>query len=295
MRANVTQPPVEPLPFPGETGAHFGRMHYYADHGTAAEFELARTSRSAPCGRFDRTGRASDWTAAVSHELMQPVASIALSGEACLNWLRADAPVLHEVRANVDMIVREARRLAEIVRQLRSLFLDEPLQKVRVDLNGEISSALAAIEPERRHGAIRVETDLDPAGAWVEVDTVLLRQVMLNLLRNAFHAMDGTSVEREMSIMTRCRDAGALHISFADNGGGFDAADPDQLFEPFFTTKADGTGIVLSLCRRIIEMHGGSIRAVRNDEAGATFHIILPSSQAPGERRHAPSSVVDVC
>jgi signal transduction histidine kinase len=227
----------------------------------------------------ERRARANGWIVAVAHELAQPIAAMAAHGQAGQQWLdRAEVP-RDEVRANLDQIVRNALRAGEILRCVRALSGSGELELVKFDLNELIATSVAQIEPEFARNDVRLHIDLPPTAPHVLGDRVLLKQAIVNLLRNGLDAMASVQERpRELRVRARWRDVGGICVTVEDNGVGIDGEDLDRPFQSFFTTKANGMGVGLSLCRTIVESHGGSIWAARNEGPGAAFHIVLPAA-----------------
>jgi two-component system, LuxR family, sensor kinase FixL len=235
--------------------------------------ELAHISRVTMLGEL---------TASIAHEVSQPLAAVVSNGEAGLRWLDRPAPDLAEVRANIEEIVAQGRRAGDVVRRLRALSKNGASQRTRLDINEVIEEAVSLVERELREQGVSLRLDLEPNLPELSVDRIQLQQVIINLLINAMHAMATMDV-REVCVSSRLPCAGKVEISVRDCGIGFDEDAMSRLFTAFYSTKPQGMGMGLSICRSIVEAHGGRIRAEPNEGPGATFKLSLPT-----EREVAP-------
>jgi PAS domain S-box-containing protein len=234
-----------------------------------AQAELAHVSRVSTLGEL---------TASIAHEINQPLAAIVTRGETCLRWLQQPQPRIDEVNRSIERMIGDGRRASEIVKRLRALTRKDAMQTAPIAVNEMIEEAVILIPRELASHGVSLELDLAPGLPAALGDRVQLQQVIINLLMNAIQAMDGVQDRsRELVLRSRTDDSGAVVISVCDTGPGFHAEAEGRLFDAFFTTKKDGMGMGLSICRSIIEAHGGRIWASRNDGHGATFHFTLPS------------------
>jgi PAS domain S-box-containing protein len=237
-----------------------------------AKAELARLTRLSEMGGL---------TAAIAHEVNQPLCAIVANASAALRWLGSDRPDLVQVRDALTDVVCDGKRASDLIRRTRSLFERGELERRPVDVNNIVESALALTRGPLEAGGIAVRTDLDPALPLVRADPVQLQQVFCNLVINAVEAMSrgGKPVLR---VVTRHHEPGAVHARVVDAGVGFGDDDPERVFRPLVTTRPEGMGIGLSMSRVIVEMHGGRLWATPNEGAGATFHVVLPLSDQHG-------------
>jgi signal transduction histidine kinase len=218
-------------------------------------------------------------TASIAHEVKQPLAAIIMNGETCLRWLDGERPQIGKARAGVAAIIRSALRSSEIIGRLCALSAEFDIPRVALNLNDTLQGVVPLIEPELVRNKVSLRLDLASDLAPVLGDQVQLQQVIINLLLNGIQAM--TSIidrPRELLIRSLEHDDHQVAVVVQDNGTGIDPRHLDRLFNAFFTTKVGGTGVGLSICRSIIEAHGGRIWASRNDGHGATFHFVLPTS-----------------
>ncbi|QJP14791.1 HAMP domain-containing histidine kinase [Starkeya sp. ORNL1] len=223
--------------------------------------------------------RGDGWIIAFSHELAQSIAAIALHGQASKQWLDGIELAHEEARANIDEIVQNALRAGEILRRIRALSGSGELELVELDLNELMATCAATIESELIWNNVRLCVTYSQAAPRVSGDSMMLATAILNLLRNGLSAMARVD-DRALELRLRsCWDARGVRVTVTDNGVGMDGRDLDLPFRSFFTTEANGMGVGLSLCRAIVELHGGSIWAENNDGHGAAFHIVLPRLQ----------------
>ena len=229
------------------------------------ERELARINRVSIMGEL---------AASLAHEIKQPLTTVAVNAEACLHWMRREPPELEQARNALSGIINGAKRSASIFDRNRSLYGRGTPQREPVDLNEVIQEMIAMLrDTANRHG-ILIRSELDPALPQKTADRVQLQQVLVNLMLNGIEAMpDGGG---QLSVASRRTDDGQLRISVSDSGIGFSGENLEQIFAAFFTTKPQGTGMGLSISRRIIESHGGRLWASANTGPGATFQFTLP-------------------
>jgi len=234
-----------------------------------AQAELAHVTRVATLGEL---------TASIAHEVNQPLAGIVTNGEACLRWLGRDEPQCDEVQAAVTRMISDGGRAGEVLKRLRALSKNGEPQQATLNLNDVIEESLALVRREIISHRVALEVDLAADLPVVRGDRVQLQQVIINLLVNASQAMASVAAaQRELCIRSRSLTLREVLITVRDSGPGIAAMDEARLFSAFFTTKSDGMGMGLSICRSIIDTHGGRIWASPNDGLGATFQFILPT------------------
>jgi C4-dicarboxylate-specific signal transduction histidine kinase len=236
-----------------------------------AQAELAHVTRVTTLGEL---------TASIAHEVNQPLAGVITNGEACLRWLRNEPPDIEEARGAVARIIRDGNRASEVIRRLRALTKKSDPQKTPLDINDVVNDVVTLVQREVATQRVRLRLDLDATLTPVFGDRVQLQQVIINVMMNGIEAMAPvTDRPRELVIRSRRHDADHVLVSVRDSGVGIDPDHMDRLFNAFFTTKADGMGMGLSICRSIIEAHGGEMWASPNDGPGATFLFTVQSQQ----------------
>jgi PAS domain S-box-containing protein len=239
-----------------------------------AKAELARLTRLSDMGGL---------TAAIAHEVNQPLCAIVANASAALRWLGSDHADLPQVREALTDVICDGKRASELIRRTRGLFERGELERRPVDLNNIVDSALALTRGSLEAGRIVVRTELDPTLPFVRADQVQMQQVFCNLVINAVEAMGRVAGgEQTLQIRTHHQEGSAIHATVMDSGEGFGGDDPERVFQPLVTTRPEGMGIGLSMSRIIVEMHGGRLWATPNAGAGATFHILLPLSDMHG-------------
>ena len=236
------------------------------------QMALAHANRVAAMGRL---------TASIAHEVNQPIASTLTNAQAALRWLGAQPPDLEEVRQALERIARDANRAGDIIGRIRALVEKAPPRKAELEINEVIREVLALLHDEVVRADVSVRTEFAEEGLpRVQGDRVQLQQVILNLIVNAMEAMrDVGDGERTLLIRTGAAEAGGVLVAVQDTGTGLDPSKLERLFEAFYTTKPDGLGMGLSICRSIIEAHGGPLWASANEPRGAVFQFTLPAER----------------
>jgi PAS domain S-box-containing protein len=226
--------------------------------------------------------------ASLAHEVKQPIATARNNARAALNFLAKRPPDLGEVREALGCIVGDADRAGDIIDRIRAHIKKAPPRKDRFDLNEAVTEVVElARSAITRHG-VSLRLQLADELFAVQGDRVQLQQVILNLILNAIEAMSSVDPPRELLLSTEQRETNG-RVSVRDSGPGIDPARLERVFEAFYTTKSNGVGIGLSICRSIIDAHGGRLWIEANKPHGATFHFTVPS--AANELRHSPQSL----
>jgi signal transduction histidine kinase len=223
--------------------------------------------------------------ASIAHEINQPLAAIVLNGDACLQWLDREMPDLAKARNAANEMISDANRAWEIVRRLRALSRKADPEYRSLNINDLVTETIPLLRREiASHGAalhMDLHSDVPPVAG----DKVQLQLVVINLVVNGIQAMAGTiGRENSLTIRSRRRRGNGVLVSVIDSGTGIDPRHLDTLFNAFFTTKPAGMGMGLSICRSIIEAHGGEVGASNNQNFGATFHFTLPEFSEERDR-----------
>ena len=235
------------------------------------ESELAHMNRLSVMGEL---------AASLAHEITQPIASARNNARAALNFLDRQPPDLGEVREALDSVVGDADRAGAIIGRIRDQMKKAPPQKYRFDLNEAINEVIVLARGEITKNGVSVDTHLTEEALSVEGDRVQLQQVVLNLVMNAVEAMGSVQEgPRELSISTEQTQANGLLVAVRDTGPGIDAKHLERVFEAFYTTKSSGVGMGLSICRSIIDAHGGRLWTDANAPRGAVFQFALPRAE----------------
>jgi PAS domain S-box-containing protein len=232
------------------------------------QMELAHANRVATMGQL---------TASIAHEVNQPIAATVTNAQAALRWLHAGSSHLEKVQQSLTSIVDDATRAGEVIDRIRALIKKAPPRKDRLDVNGMILEIIEITRGEALKNGISVLTELADHLPVVEADRVQLQQVLLNLIVNALDAMGAANEgPRQLLISTGKVETSGVLVAVQDSGPGLEAAMLERVFESFYTTKPTGLGLGLSICRSIIEAHGGRLWASTNQGRGATFQFNLP-------------------
>ena len=243
--------------------------------------ELAARAQLTEIAQLNRLAAAGELSASMSHEIKQPLAAIAANANAALRWLSRAKPDMGEARAALERIVGEAHRASDVIGTIRAMFKKVGDDKTPLDVNVLIREVLALVHDDLGTRRIAVETDL-PAGLPVVVGSeAQLQQVFLNVVTNAVEAMDTVAERaRRLRVTSRPHDPDGVLITVEDSGNGIDPRNAKQIFEPFYTTKSQGMGLGLSICRSIVEAHGGRLSASPGKLHGLALRISLPTGQA---------------
>jgi PAS domain S-box-containing protein len=233
-----------------------------------AQMDLARITRVTTLGEL---------TASIAHEVNQPLAAAVANAEAGLRWLDRDTPDLTAARRSVEWVIDDANRASEVIRQVRALAKKSDIEMVPLDLNDVVRETIGLMQREVFSHQVSLRVELAPALPTILADRVQLQQVIINLVMNGIEAMQlATDRPRELLIRSRQEERKLVLVSVTDCGVGISAENASRLFDAFFTTKSTGMGMGLSICRSIMEAHGGRLWATANMPHGATFQFTLP-------------------
>jgi PAS domain S-box-containing protein len=262
---------------------HAGQLEYVGtvvDETATKEAEGKLQKAQAELARVSRVTTLGEMTASISHEVNQPLAAVVNAAGACLRWLNGATPNLDEARRAVEWILKEGNRAAEVIRRIRALAKNAEPRKEPLDINSIIDEVLALVQHELAAREVRWRLDLAPVLPTVLADRVQLQQVIINLVMNGVEAMQPVSNRLHELVIRSSRDgAQRVVVDVVDTGVGISADNAERLFNAFFTTKSSGMGMGLSICRSIIEAHGGRLSAANNAGPGASFRFTLPSYQ----------------
>ena len=238
-----------------------------------AQMELAHANRLVTMGQL---------TASIAHEVNQPITGIVTNAHAALRFLDAQPVDIDEVRMALEDIVKGGNRAGDVIGRIRDLIKKAPPRSDRLDINEAIREIIELARGEMSSSGVPVETALTDYLPHIRGDRVQLQQVVLNLILNAVEAMAGVTQEsRNLLIMTEKAESGGVLVSVRDTGPGLPPTPVERLFEPFHTTKPNGMGMGLSICRSIVEAHGGRMWVSANAPRGAVFQFRLPADSSP--------------
>jgi len=235
-----------------------------------AQSELAHVSRLTTMGGF---------AASIAHEVNQPLMAVVTNADTCLRWLAQDLPDLDEARQAAERTVNAGHRAADIIKTIRALARKSTAEMTRFDINSAITDILTLARGELQRHDILLETDFSAGVQPIMGDRVQLQQVILNLIRNGVEAMSTVTLRRRvLQVSSQIDERGDVVIAVTDTGTGLDPTKKERIFDAFFTTKPEGMGLGLSICRSIVETHGGRLWASPNLTQGSTFQFTVPAA-----------------
>ena len=219
--------------------------------------------------------------ASISHEINQPLGSIALNAEVARAILQDDPPDLEEARSALNDIIGDNKRAGEILASVRQLFGKSERKKNLADVNEAALAVLRFLRQELNDHQVTTAADLAAVSPLVTGHRVQLEEVIANLVRNAIQAMDAVEpARRALKVRTRLDGTRKVIVVVEDTGPGIHPESLNSIFDAFVTTKVDGAGLGLAICRTIIESHGGELTASSDGKSGALFQIVLPIEPA---------------
>ena len=241
------------------------------ERSAAMQVELARVSRLTTMGEM---------AASIAHEINQPLAGVVNNANAGLRWLNNRPPNIDEVGAALRRIVNDGERGSGIIESIRAMLKKDDRKRVKLDLNELIRDVLRLSQGQFQSHGVSIRSELADNLPTVSADRVQLQQVILNLLMNAAEATASNSNQKRLVfVRSEKHDADWVRISVEDSGTGINPEDEKRIFEAFFTTKTDGMGMGLSICRSIVQSHGGRITVARAMPRGSVFQVILPGTR----------------
>src|SRR5712672_2829851 len=248
-----------------------------------AQTELAHVNRVTTMGQL---------AASIAHEISQPLTAAVANASAGLRWLAAEPPNLAEVGDAFHRVVKAGNQAGEVIGRIRALIKKAPPRTDELDINDVIREVIALTHAEVTKNGVSLQTTLAADLPLVQGDRVQLEQVILNLIVNAVEAMRGVSEGvRDLLISTGTATSGGVLVAVQDSGPGLNPQNFDRLFDPFYTTKPNGMGMGLSICRSIVEAHGGRVWIARGPGPGLTVQFTVPVGDGPQrETTHAGRS-----
>jgi PAS domain S-box-containing protein len=240
--------------------------------------EEALRRAQADLAHINRVSMMGELAASLAHELKQPIAAALTNAKTCVRWLRRDTPDVAEGCEAALRMINDATRAAEVIDRVRSLYRRDTSDRELLDVNEIIREMIVLLRDKADRSSISIRTELDSELSLITADRVQLQQVLMNLILNGIEAMN--DAKGELTISSKRTADAQLLVSVRDSGIGLPVGAVDRIFDAFFTTKVQGTGMGLSISRRIIECHGGRLWACANAERGATFQFTLPTDVA---------------
>ncbi len=246
----------------------------------ARRAEAAMADAQALLAHANRVATLGEMSASIAHEVNQPLSAIMIHGATNLRLLNNQSPDIDELRRGLEQMIDDADRASRVVSRIRALARKNQPERVPLYINDIVNEAIKMIDREITAQRVSLRVELAPDLPAVVGDRVQLQQVVINLLINAVQAMDGEDV-RNLIIRSARYESDQVLVSLQDTGHGIDAENANGLFDAFYTTKPAGMGMGLSICRSIVEAHGGRIWAANApDGAGALFQFALPTSES---------------
>ncbi len=246
----------------------------------------ARLALSTAAQRRERDARLMSMemvTAAISHEVGQPLTAVALNASAGLNWLTQSEPDISKTLSSLSAISENSKRTFDVIKSIRAMFSKGPGAATDISLNELVRETASVMGRELAVAKVDLDLALDDTLPLIRADRVQIQRVLVNLVTNAIESLGPKrgrlrliSEARRIAIRTVSLDGQNVQLDISDTGPGIAADQLERIFDPFYTTKASGTGLGLALCRSIVEDHRGRIWASLGEESGATFHLTLP-------------------
>jgi PAS domain S-box-containing protein len=219
-------------------------------------------------------------SAAIAHEIRQPLGAVVTNANAGLRWLNRPEPDLAEVRDTLNHIVSDGHRANEVIQSIRAMFAKGDHVGAPLDANELIRETISMASGELEAGRIVVELELAEKIPLIPAHRGQLQQVVLNIVSNAADSMRGIEDRaRMLRVRSRPFDSTGVAVSIQDTGTGIDPENVDRIFDAFFSTKTNGMGMGLAICRSIVEAHGGSLSVSPGVPHGSIFHMVLPGVQ----------------
>jgi PAS domain S-box-containing protein len=269
------------IPASGSTPAFFAGVVIDITERKRAQEERERLRElEADLARMNRVSMMGELAASLAHEITQPVGSAGNNARAAMNFLNQRPPDLDEAREAIGDVVNDTNRAGDIIDRIREHIKKAPPRKGRFDLNAAINEVIVLAHSAIIKNGVSVETSLADGLLAVQGDRVQVQQVVLNLILNAIEAMDSVAAgARKLVVSAEQTKTGGGRVTVRDSGPGIDPEHRERVFQAFFTTKSSGTGMGLSICRSIIDAHGGRLWAEANEPRGAVFQFTLPGAE----------------
>jgi PAS domain S-box-containing protein len=264
-------------------GANFGELRH---QGVAFALDLSDRKRAeAELAHANRVATMGQLTASIAHEVNQPLAALLTNAGTAARWLARQPPNSEKAKPLIDRIISDGKRAADIVSRIRDFSRKAPARKGDLEINETILDIVRLTRAAMSEHGVLVKMQLPEGLPQILGDRVQLQQVILNLIMNAIEAMSEVKEgSRELLISTSEVEPGSVLVAVSDSGPGLPPESLARIFEPFYTTKSSGLGMGLSICRSIVEAHGGRLWATPNQPHGAVFCMMLPIGEKSFEK-----------
>ncbi len=279
---------VSGAPIIDSSGEMKGAVLVFRDMTQRNETSDALRKSKEDLARMSRLTAIGELAVSIAHEMNQPLMAIVTNAAASMSWLKAGSPNIEEAMQAIDWVLRDGHRAGEVLGGVLALARNSRPKVEPLSIRSVIEEVLLLTKSELRQKGVLVETTYDATADAVNGDRIQLQQVLINLVMNGADAMGTIEGERKVLHIVTSRSNGSIEVSVRDNGVGLDPDTADRAFEAFFTTKATGIGMGLSICRSIIEAHGGHIWVTTEKGTGSTFSFTLPPPQSSQERSATP-------
>jgi signal transduction histidine kinase len=226
--------------------------------------------------RADRLANVQAATAAMAHELRQPLTGIATRGAAGVNWLKRTPPELSKARDCFQSMIDASLHANDIIAAIRDLYKKAPTEHTMIQINDVVREVLESVQDELRVDGVIAAAEYQENIPEIHASHTQIQQVIFNLVENAIEAMRSVAPDkRRLRLVTGFDGNSGVSVYVQDSGVGISPDRQDRIFEPFFTTKRRGSGLGLSICRTIMEDHGGELRLSKSDSRGTSFELIF--------------------
>jgi C4-dicarboxylate-specific signal transduction histidine kinase len=253
----------------------------FYEHRRRRRAEVEASHRMAELAHMNRSAAIGQMSASIVHEINQPLAAMVMNAGTGLRWLEKDTPNVEKAAHALKNIVGDGSRASKVVETLRAMFKREISNRTLVDINDAIREVLTLLHIELEEHEVLMKATLKEGLPRVMADRVQLQQVIFNLVKNAIEAMNSTaSGSRALRVRSEATETAECIVVIEDSGPGIEPEALKRIFEPFFTSKGKGMGMGLSICRSIVQAHGGRLWVAGNTPKGAAFQFVLPVATA---------------
>ncbi len=270
---------VSAAPILNGQGRPSGYLHSARDITARKRAEADAHRRMSELAHVTRVATMGELAASLAHEINQPLTAILSNAQAAQRFLSTCEPDVDEVREILEDIVRDDKRVSEVIRRMRALLKKQTVASEQFSLDEVVKECIDLINSASPLDGLSIESRLEPAPILVRGDRVQLQQVLFNLIMNAAGAMKNASITARKLVISTTQEDRTVKVAVTDSGTGIDEHNVDRLFEPFYTTKPEGMGMGLSLSQTIIKAHGGKMGAMNNPSGGATFFFTMPTNR----------------